>query len=151
MKDIMLKITGRTVSALPINPEDPQNKNSAIEFMTSGKISTSGEVTEIFYEESEFSGMEGCETHITISGGKLCLRRSGNNKELDPTVLEFEEGKRYEGYYPTPYGNVGLELLTNRIDFGDPKKANNKISIDYSLSLKGLVESRNTIEIEVLQ
>lgn len=149
MKDIMLKITGKTLSALPANPADPENKHNTIEFLTSGKLSSRGGITRISYDESELSGMEGCRTHITISKGKLRMQRSGKN--MESTVLEFEAGKRYEGSYATPYGSIGLELLTNSIDIGDPAKENNKIQIDYSLTLKGIVESRNTMEIEVLQ
>ena len=150
MKDIMLKITGKTISARPVNPDDPENKNNTIEFVTQGKYSSRGGITRISYGETELSGMEGCKTQITISGDKLKMQRSGVGLAND-TTMEFEKGKRYEGQYATPYGNIGMEILTNSIDLGDPKEANHKISIDYSLSLRGIVESRNKLEIEVLQ
>jgi len=146
MKDIVLKITGKTISAFPVNPDDPKNEKSTIEFMTAGKFSSRGGITRISYEETELSGMPGSKTQITISGDKLKLTRVGRG--MNDTTMEFEQGKRYEGIYATPYGNIGMELLTNSIDAEDPSK---KISIDYSLSLKGLVESHNSLEIEVLQ
>lgn len=145
MKDIMLKITGKTISAFPVNPDDPKNENNTIEFMTPGKYSSRGGITRISYEETELSGMQGCKTQITISPGKMKMTRVGNG--IDDTCMEFEQGKRYESYYSTPFGKIGMELLTNSICLDDPSK----ISIDYSLSLKGIVESHNQLEIEVLQ
>jgi len=145
MKDIMIKITGRTLSALPVNPQDPNNENSQIEFVTSGQYSQRGGITKISYDETELSGMEGLKTQIIISGNKLKMTRKGPG--FEDTTMEFEEGKRYEGMYATPYGNIGMELLTNSVSIDD----SSKISIDYSLSLKGFLESHNQLEIEVLQ
>jgi len=146
MKDIMLKITGKTLSVLPKNPDDPNNDNSTIEFMTNGQMTSRGGVTRISYDETELSGMEGCRTQITISGRKLKLQRVGRSIDA-ATVMEFEEGKRYKGLYETPYGKIAMEILTNKINLED----HSNISIDYSLSLKGLVESRNELNIEVIQ
>jgi len=145
MKDIMLKITGKTLSAFPPNPDDPNNQNNTIEFMTAGKFSSRGGITRISYDESELSGMDGFKTQLTITGEKLKMTRSA--KGLKDTCMEFEKGKRYESQYRTPFGDVDMELLTNNISCDDPEK----ISIDYSLVLKGIVESHNQLEIEVLQ
>ncbi len=141
----MLKITGKTLSAFPVNPDDPNNENSTIEFLTPGKFSSRGGITRISYDETELSGMDGCKTQITISGDKLKMKRSGIG--LEDTCMEFEKGKRFESQYRTPFGDISMELLTNSISCEDPEK----ISIDYSLSLKGIVESHNQLEIEVLQ
>ena len=143
MKDIMLKITGKTVSVLP-KPDDKE-KDNTIEFVTSGKYASRGGITRISYDETELSGMEGVKTQITISGEKLKMQRISPNAQ--DTIMEFEKGKRYEGLYATPYGNIGMEILTNDIEF----KGDDKIKIDYSLSLKGLIESRNELDIEVIQ
>ena len=142
MKDIMLKITGRLVSSIPAPPDA---SDSVIEFTTPGKFSTRGGITRITYEETELSGFEGCRTYLTITGDKLKMQRKGKTLAED-SIMEFEKGRRYEGSYETPYGSVAMEILTNEIDVRNPEK----ISIDYSLALKGLMESRNTLDIEVL-
>ena len=145
MRDILLKITGKTLSAFPVNPDDPKNQNSTIEFVTTGKYSSRGGITRITYDETELSGMEGCRTQLTISGEKLKMIRSGRG--IEGTCMEFEKGKRFESLYRTPFGNICMELLTNNISCENPEK----ISIDYSLVLRGIVESHNQLEIEVLQ
>lgn len=117
--------------------------------MTAGKCSSRGGITYITYDETEISGMAGCKTSITLNGDHLKMTRKGAVGTMD-TIMEFEEGKRYEGVYPTPYGNIGMELLTNQIHFEKKEEGPQKISVDYSLTLKGIVESHNQIEIEVL-
>lgn len=145
MKNIMLKITGKTISAHPVKGKPDEKFDDTIEFTTAGQMSSRGGITRITYDETELSGMEGCRTMITIMGPKIKMQRSG--KDLpNGTIMEFEKGKRYHGLYETPYGNIGMEILTNSVTF----EGENKIAVDYSLSLQGFVESRNELEIEVI-
>ena len=137
MKDIMLKITGRVL--------DGENEVEPMEFITEGRYYSRGGITRIVYEESELSGMEGCQTFITFSGGKVKMNRKCPGRKSE-TQMEFEAGKRYEGLYETPYGPIGMELLTNSISMDG-----RKLSIDYDLSLRGLLESRNSLDIEILE
>ena len=52
--------------------------------------------------------------------------------------------------YETPYGPIGMELLTNDVtglqDVGEGKQA---LSIDYHISLRGFMEARNKLDIEI--
>ena len=146
MKDIMLKITGKTLSARPANGKPEDEFNDTIEFTTAGTMTSRGGITRITYDETELSGIEGCRTLITIAGQKLKMQRSGRDLP-NGTIMEFEEGKRYHGLYETPYGNIGMEILTNSVKF----EGENKIAVNYSLSLQGIVESRNELDIEVIE
>lgn len=134
----MLKITGRIRG----------DEDTTIEFITAGTMKSRGDISYICYEESEISGMEGVTTSLSIGPDKIKMRRLG--KGLDETVMEFEKGKRHSGLYATPYGNIGMELLTNDIKNVKKDDCLSKLSIDYDFSLKGIAESRNTLEIEIL-
>ena len=72
-------------------------------------------ITVPFCPESELSGLEGCTTSLTVGKDKIRLRRTGEALAVD-TVMEFEKGKRFLGYYETPYGPLGMEILTNSIE-----------------------------------
>ena len=150
MKDIVLKITGKTLSTLPKPPEGSIFDEAPIEFITEGKLMTRGTTTFISYEESPFSGMPGCKTSLTITPKKVKMKRQGENVENE-TVMEFEKGKRHEGIYDTPYGPISMEILADRISsfeqVGDNK---NRMEIEYAISLRGLMESRKVINIEVV-
>jgi len=151
MKDIMLKITGRQIprDANPLTKIMSEiDKEDAIEFITPGTISTEGNTTYISYDETAISGMEGCKTSLTIKSGKVTMTRTG--KSLNETIMEFEKGKRYKGLYSTPFGSVAMELLTNDVTGLMLEDDMQKLSIDYDISLRGLSESRNTLDIEVI-
>ena len=66
------------------------------------------------------------------------------------TELRFEKGKRYQGYYDTPYGPIEMEVLTNDLASTVTPEKGGTIAIDYSVSLKGVAENRSRLDIEVV-
>ena len=150
MKDIVLKITGKTLSTLPKPPEGTVIDDDPVEFITEGRLSTRGSVTYISYEESPLSGMSGCTTSLTITPKKVKMKRKGEGSDSE-TVMEFEKGKRHESVYDTPYGPISMEVLADRISGFEPVGDNkSSMSIEYAISLRGLMESRKVIDIEVV-
>ena len=145
MKDIMLKITGKTVR----QDEGSEKHEDIMEFVTAGQLYHRGTTTFIRYPESELSGLEGCTTSLIITKDKVKMRRSGHPLAAD-TEMEFKKGSRFYGMYETPFGPVGMELLsidgTGLTDAGEGRQ---KLSIDYHISLHGLMESRNKLELEI--
>ena len=132
MKDIILKI----------------KDNDGIEFVTEGRLYSRGSTRLIQYDETELSGMEGCTTSLTITPKRVRMKRTGHLSN-DVTEMIFEKGRRMHGLYATPYGNVGMEILTNSISGLDaPSDYPGKLSIDYSISLKGLYDARKRLDIE---
>ena len=147
MKDIMLRITGKTVN----EALDKEEQEDVVEFVTEGKLYSREGAMMISYPESELSGLDGWTTYLTIKDDKVKLKR-GSGGDPAHTVMEFESGKRFEGQYETPYGPIALELLTNSISpFTEDEAGNSKLSIDYSVSLRGLMETRNKLDIEILR
>lgn len=145
MKDIMLKITGKTVT----QDEGSEKQENIMEFVTAGQLYRRGTTTFIKYPESELSGLEGCTTSLIITKDKVKMRRTGQALAAD-TEMEFKKGERFYGMYETPYGPIGMELLTNDVtglqDVGEGKQA---LSIDYHISLRGFMEARNKLDIEI--
>ena len=77
------------------------------------------------------------------------MKRVGKNVGID-TEIEFEKGKRYTGYYDTPYGTIEMEVLTNHIENNLRSDGTGSLDIDYHISLKGLLEGRNKLNIELM-
>lgn len=142
MKDITLKIVGKQIYR---DIEEEQ-----IEFVTEGKLYEKGDSLYLIYEESEFSGMPGCKTSIKVTGDSLRMKRLGTYDASGNTAIQFEKGKRYRGLYDTPYGAIEMEVLTNNFKKNLDSEGKGTIDIDYNISLKGLSESRSTINIEVM-
>ena len=134
MKDIILKI----------------KDNDGIEFTTEGRYWSKGNTTLIQYEETALSGMEGCTTSLTITPKRVRMKRSGEDLQ-DHTEMIFEKGRRMHGLYATPYGNIAMEVLTNDISgLNLPSDERDRLSIDYSISLKGLYDANKTLDIEII-
>ena len=145
MKDIMLRIIGNQLSGL----DEKSDESDGMEFVTEGRFVQKGDALYLLYEESELSGMEGCTTSLKILGDKVKMRRFGANIGFE-TSIEFEKGKKYKGYYGTPYGPIEMEILTNDIDNKITPDGSGTLGIDCSISLKGLSESRNKLHIEIM-
>ena len=142
MKDIMLRIIGRQIAVDATNEDE-------IEFVTEGKIYEKNQATYLVYEESEVSGMPGCKTSLKLKGDTIRMKRIGDNVGLD-TVIEFQKGCRYEGFYDTPYGAIEMEVLTNDLINNLTPEGKGSIDIDYHISLKGLSEGRSKLNIQII-
>lgn len=141
MKNIMMKIIGTQVTA---DLEEDQ-----MEFITEGKLYQRGDALYLIYDETEISGMPGCRTRLKLKNGTVKMKRIGENVGID-TEIEFEQGKRYTGYYDTPFGAIEMEVLTNRIENSLTPEGTGTVDIDYHISLKGLVEGRNKLNIQLM-
>ncbi len=141
MKQVLLKITGKPVleGAEPAEP---------IEFVTVGRLYEQDGTVFLEYDETELSGMEGSTTRVAIGPERVSMMRSGGMIAID-TKMEFEAGKRIKGLYQTDLGPIEMELLTYSIA-NSLSSAGGAVSIDYHVSLKGLGDLRNLLEIEVL-
>lgn len=141
MKNIMMKIIGTQVNS--------SQEEDRMEFVTEGKLYHKGDALYLIYEESEISGMPGCRTRLKLKDGKIKMKRVGENVGID-TEIEFEKGKRYTGYYDTPFGAIEMEVLTNHIENTLTPEGTGTIDIDYDISLKGLAEGRNKLNIQLM-
>ncbi len=138
MKSVILKIKG---SQMPVGEEE-----DTIELMTEGKFYERNNAKYIVYEESELSGMDGCTTTLKILEDKIEMRRFGNAT----SQLVFEKGKRHVTNYSTPYGNFRMEILTKKLEYELTQEDKGTISIEYRISLQGLSEGTNKLDIEVM-
>lgn len=142
MKEIMLKIVGKQIMA---DVEEEQ-----VELITEGRYYEKGDAVYLVYDESEFSGMEGCTTSLKITGDKIKMKRYGQLIGMD-TEIEFEKGKRFKGYYDTPFGSVEMEVLTNDIvNTIKGSEGKGSLNIDYHISLRGLTEGRSKLDIQII-
>ena len=142
MKDITLKITGRQYDG-----DKPLDK---MEFVTDGKMYERDGATYLIYEESEFSGFPGCKTSLKLKGDRVRMKRIGDDL-AGGTVMEFESGKRFTSVYETPFGEMDMEILTDRVLNNIDENGTGNVEVDYHVSLEGEVEGRNELRIEVTE
>lgn len=138
MKNVILKIKG---TQMPSGAEE-----DVIELITEGKIYNKDNAKYLIYEESELSGMEGCTTSLKITDNKMEMRRFGRAS----SQLVFQKGKRHVTNYSTPYGNFRMEILTKELDLSIDENEKGTISLEYRMSLQGLSEGTNKLDIEIM-
>lgn len=123
-------------------------EEEVIELITEGKYYRKGDTTYLVYQETELSGIEGCVTTLKITDDLIKMKRFGTAS----SEIQFEKGKRFNTYYNTPYGNVEMEVVTKRIENAlNIKDATGSLKIEYDISLQGLVEGKNKIDIEIMK
>ncbi len=140
MEEIILRIVGSSIY-------DGVEENQ-VELVTEGKLYKKGDVIYLTYDESEFSGMEGCKTRLVLEGDSVRMTRKGTEVGID-TEIRFKKGMRHSGYYDTPYGPIEMEVLTNDLFNNVTDEEGGSIDIDYHISLKGLSEGRSRLNIQV--
>lgn len=138
MKDVMLKIKGIQ--------EPVGGEADSIELITEGKIYEKENCKFLMYDESQLSGMAGCKTVLKIFEDTVEMEREGNSM----SKLVFKLGERHISKYTTPYGNFRMEILTKKLDVDMEADKKGKISLEYLISLQGLTEGRNKLDIEIM-
>lgn len=139
MKNIMLKIVGKQMNK--------GGEEEVIELITEGKYYKKGNTTYLVYQETELSGIDGCVTTLKITDDLIKMKRFG----AASSEIQFEKGKRFNTHYNTPYGNVQMEVVTKKIENTlNTQDVTGFLNIEYNISLQGLLEGRNKINIEIL-
>ena len=131
MKEITLEITGRQ--------QYEGIEEDQMEFVTDGKLYIRNGVVYIMYDETEVSGMEGCKTTIRVDDRSVRMKRTG--LAGFGTELYFEKGKRFSSIYNTPYGPMGIEVLTDDVKNElDLEEGRGSVAVQYQVSLEGIAE-----------
>lgn len=138
--DLMVKI--KTSQAA----ESPELTTEPVELLTEARRVKKNGAIYIIYEESELSGTPGCITSIKVDGDEVSLRRFGTYAQ----EMHFKEGKPFLGLYDTPLGMVDMEINTNEVrnELRD-EGTRGSLFLDFNVTLKGLLEARNTMEIKI--
>ncbi len=138
MKNVMLKIEGTQQSF--------DGEANSIELVTEGKLYQKENALYLVYQESEISGMEGCTTTLKVVKDKISMRRFGTAH----SEIVFEKGKRFSTRYQTPYGDFDMEIITMEMESSISDLNKGDINIEYNVSLRGMMESQNTLNIRIM-
>ena len=141
MKEVMVRIKSMQVSR--------EAGSDEMEFVTEAKLYKRNGALYLLYEESEFSGMPGCRTRLRLRDDEVQMKRFGEGAGIGHE-LRFKKGSRYTGLYETPFGPIEMEVLTNDVASTISEEGTGQVDIDYEVSLKGLLEGRNRMNITLM-
>ena len=134
-KDVLISISG-----LQFENEG----DSPVEIITAGEYFYKNGKHYVFYDEIQEGFAENTRNVIKIHDSMIEITKKG----LINVNMLFEKSKKNMTYYETPYGNIMIGLLANRIDI-DETEDKFHVEIEYVLEMnyETLAEYRVVIEI----
>ncbi|MBS4534933.1 DUF1934 domain-containing protein [Clostridium sp. D2Q-14] len=137
MKNITVKILG--------TQKRDDGESDRIELITEGKFYKKNNFYYIVYDESEISGMEDSTTTLRIKNDEVWMKRFGQNK----SKLTFKKGDKYSTQYTTAYGNLDMEVATQKVNVNINDEGKGELSLKYKLIISNTMESFNTLDISL--
>jgi len=119
-------------------------KPEAIELVTEGRMTWSGELCVLTYLETEMTGMGSTRTIIQVHGEEVSILREGEVY----TQMVFRQGKRHLSLYNTPYGEMTIGVHARHV-LVDMDKNGGNIELDYNIEMDHAVTGRNVFLIHV--
>ncbi len=136
MKDVIISIKG--------TQNNPGNGESVIELVTDGVFSFEKGKASFSYMESELTGLDGTKTTFDISPMSVVMTREGTLN----TQMIFEEGKKHNFIYDTPFGSTTMGVNTSRVSI-DLNEHGGSMEIDYLVDVQQSVIGHNMFMINV--
>ncbi len=115
-----------------------------IELTTAGTLTRTAEGWDIYYAESEATGMDGTATTVHVSEDKVILERTGTNASF----LVLEKHRRHHSNYNTPYGAIDLGTYATDLK-NNLTPSGGELYFAYTLGFNGSVNSEHTVHITI--
>lgn len=135
-RDVVISIKG--------SQSDGDGQNDEVELITDGTYDYENGEGTFSYMESPLTGMEGTTTSITVSPMGVVMTREGALN----TRMVFEEGKKHNFIYDTPFGSATMGINTRRI-VGDLDEHGGSLEIDYLVDYQQSLVGHNFFKFSV--
>ena len=132
---------------LRVLADDSRNEPEIIEICSLGALTQEKGRTQIAYDETEATGMNGATTAVsfqTDQPGVVSMIREG----AVSTVLVFEAGKRHHCIYQTPY--MPFEVCVHTMKVDNRLLTDGVLYLDYIIEIRGARAERTKFSMELL-
>lgn len=106
-----------------------------IQLMTTGSIKKSGDSLLLSYQdhlEEDGGKSQASDVVLTMKPGRVQMTRTG----IYGTSMVFEKGKRFEGIYHTPYGDMSMGLYATKV-VCQADEDQGAIHLEYQMEMQG--------------
>ena len=119
-----------------------------IQFMTTGKLYYKNEQEALLQyvesqEDEETGEITKSDISLSLSNGKVTMERSGDFAN----TMVFSRGKRFEGVYHTPYGEMDMAVFTREAACRIGNREGS-LHLKYQLQIQGNYASTNELHLE---
>jgi uncharacterized beta-barrel protein YwiB (DUF1934 family) len=142
MSDDMTKNMLLTFSSVT---EDLEEEKDKIEFVTPAELTIKNNKYYITFDELQnFLSPEKTKTTLKIEDAKVTLLRYGFNS----TQFIFEQGKKHNGHYETPYGAFTVGIFSDNLSVNINENGGD-LSVSYGIYLNDLISHHSKISINL--
>ena len=123
-KQVLLSVMGWT--------REDEDRPDIVRLLTTGTLTGDKENWRIDYTETQPDN-ESHDVTLTLEGGVVTMQRTGPMG----TSMVFEQGKRFEGSYRTPYGDLDMGVYPTHVKYQVDEAAEGRVDLTYQLDLQG--------------
>ena len=134
-KQVLVSIMGWTRDA--DEPEDPMR------LLTTGTLSGDDDAWRIDYTETEPDDGETHDVTLTMNKGVVTMERGG----ASATSMVFDQGRRFEGSYRTPYGDLAMGVYPTHVKYQVDGEHTGEVNLTYQLDLQGQFAAMHELRI----
>ena len=133
-KQVLLSVTGWA--------QEAQEEPEAVRLLTTGTLSGGKDAWRVDYTETQPDN-QSHDVTLTMGGGVVTMQRAGEFS----TSMVFEQGRRFEGSYHTPYGALDMGVYATHVKYQVDDGANGEVSLKYQLDLQGQFAAMHELRI----
>ena len=123
--NVLLSVTGENRAA-------DSEESETVRVVTVGKLCRLDPGWKLQYTESDPDGTASQEVVITLSGEQVMMERAGAYS----TTMVFEKGRRFDGTYHTPWGELAMGVYTTQVLFTF-EKDQGVLRLVYQVDIQG--------------
>ena len=134
-KQVLVSITGWTREDDMM--EDPMR------LLTTGTLTGEKDAWRIDYTETEPDDGETHDVILTMDSGVVTMERTGPFA----TSMVFDQGRRFEGSYHTPYGELAMGVYPTHVQYQVDRDHTGEVNLTYQLDLQGQFAAMHELRI----
>ena len=121
---VLLSVTGQS-------QQDGQQEER-IHLVTTGHLRKTERGFSLHYEETQPESGETSHITLDMEKGSVTMMRDGSYA----TSMVFEKGRRFQGNYHTPMGDLEMGIFATRVQYSANEEKGD-VSLQYQLDLQG--------------
>lgn len=134
-KKVLLTVTGVA--------SDFGETDDAMRLTTVGTLTGEKDSWKLRYEENQPDTQEKRRVTMTMDRGVVTMARDGSWG----TNMVFQQGRRFETSYNTPFGAFGMGIFPTQVDYKVDETGEGEIALKYQLDIQGQFASVNDLKI----
>ncbi len=123
-QQVLLSVMGWT--------HDDDEPSDSVRLLTTGTMSGQEDAWRIDYTETQPDD-ESHDVTLTMGKGVVTMQRTGPFG----TSMVFEQGRRFEGSYRTPYGDLDMGVFATHVKYRVQEGPVGEVNLTYQLDLQG--------------